>query len=58
MKHKCCMYGDRCQPATVQITTRNGGKEWYCDECAKAVNISKAFHAIARKVRPCQSKTS
>lgn len=55
-KHKCCMYGDRCKSATVQITTRNGGKEWYCGECAKAINTSKVFHAIAGEVSVCQSK--
>ena len=54
MKHKCCMYGNKCQPATVQITTRNGGKEWYCAECAKAANTSKVFHAISGEARSCQ----
>jgi len=50
-KHKCCMYGDRCLPATKQIVTRNGGKEWYCDECAETMNTSKAFRGIATAMR-------
>lgn len=45
-KHKCCMYGDKCKPATMQITTRNGGKEWYCDECARVMSASGAFRVI------------
>ncbi|MHC4620928.1 MAG: hypothetical protein ACYTEQ_24545 [Planctomycetota bacterium] len=51
MKRKCCMYGDRCEPATVQITTKRGGKEWYCPDCAKAINASKAFHAIGNAMK-------
>ena len=50
-KHKCCMYGDKCQPATIQITTRKGGKEWYCDECAKVSNASMAFRAMAELMK-------
>jgi hypothetical protein len=45
------MYGDRCEPATVQITTKRGGKEWYCPDCAKAINASKAFHAIGNAMK-------
>lgn len=48
-KHKCCLYGIRCQPATIQIITRNGGKEWYCDRCAEVMNVGKVFHAIAKE---------
>jgi hypothetical protein len=46
--HKCCMYGDRCEPALFQITTRNGGTEWYCSDCAKALRLSQALMGMAK----------